>query len=404
MIVFAIIGLIGMTALAVDGGRAFVEKRNVQNAADSTALGGALARVRDVSQTTWVDQTYAIAKVSGFDNNGKSNIVQVYSPPISGAYAKDIEYIQVIITEHVPTYFGSVVGINQITVRAETIARAKNSILGAILNGDALISLAPTSDCQDKRAFWVHGESTLSVSGGGIFVNSNNPDCALTQNGNGSIRLEDGYNVKIVGGADIQKPQLITPFPVLTGSTARAYPPPFIMPKLGCHKAAEILPDGKTMSSGSWSQKESFPPMGVQFLEAGVYCITDTDFIIKGEDSLEGKNVIIKIEGGELRIDGQGKINLKAPASGDFAGLLFYLPIDNRFPVTLNLGKDSSIRGTILAPGAEIRINGDKSDYGFHSQIIGYMIRSDGQSNIKIVYKNEDNFDVFSMPEIQLIK
>ncbi|MDD2921259.1 MAG: pilus assembly protein TadG-related protein [Anaerolineales bacterium] len=403
LIVFALIGLIGMTALAVDGGRAFLEKRNVQNVADTTALGGAIARVKG-AQSEWAYKTYEIAKANGYDNNGVGNSVEVHSPPNTGVYQDDVDYIQVTITSRVPAYFGKVIGINQMTVSAEAIARTKRAELGEIMDGDALISLAPTSDCENKRAFWIHGESTITVNGGGIFVNSNNPDCALIQNGNGSIRLDEGYDVKVVGGANIQKPKLITPFPILTGRSPRSYPPPFIMPKLGCHKTAEILPDGKTMSSGSWSEKESFPPKGVQYLEAGVYCITDTDFELKGEDSLEGSNVIIKIEGGELRIDGQAKVDLKAPASGDFAGLLFYLPIDNNNLVTLNLGKDASLRGTILAPGAEIRLNGSASEEGFHSQIIGYMIRSDGQSNIVIKYKDEYNFDAYSMPEIQLVK
>ncbi|MDP1544831.1 MAG: Tad domain-containing protein, partial [Anaerolineales bacterium] len=40
LIVFSIIGLVSIAALAVDGGNAFLEERRTQNAADITALGG----------------------------------------------------------------------------------------------------------------------------------------------------------------------------------------------------------------------------------------------------------------------------------------------------------------------------------------------------------------------------
>jgi hypothetical protein len=395
LIVFAIIGLIGVTALAVDGGNAYLEQRRVQNAADTTALGGALARIKGPG---WVQQTYKVAENSGYDNNGETNSVQVSSPPATGEYSGDVEYIQVRIVSHVPTYFGGVIGIQQVTVSAEAIARTKTPEITEILNGSAIISLAPTSDCNDKRSFWVHGESTLSIIGGGIFVNSNNPTCALHTNGNGSIRI-DGGDILVVGGANIQKPQLLTPFPPKTNSAPISYPPPFFMPKFGCgSKMAEVSEDGLSMSPGNYG--ETFPPEGVQFLEPGVYCIND--FFIT--DSLQGSSVVFKMEDGQLKWDGNAYIDLSAPMSGELAGLLIYAPIENRNRMVFNSNDQSSLRGTILMPGAEIHLNGGKSQIGYHSQFIGYRILSNGQSNIVIKYNDEHNFDTYSMPEIQLIK
>ncbi len=397
LIVFSIIGLIGIAALAVDGGNAYVEKRRAQNAADASALGGALARIKGYS---WVQETYKIADNNGFDNNGDSNVVQVFSPPATGENAGDVEYIQVIITNHVSTYFGSVIGIRQVTVTGEAISRTKTPEIKEILDGNAIISLAPTSDCNNQRSFWIHGESTLDISGGGIFINSNNPDCALFQNGSGSIRLEDG-EISIVGGASIQKPQLLTPYPPKTNSIPIPYPPPFFMPKVGCGgKMAEVLEDGITMSSGSYDE-DIFPPEGVQFLESGVYCITG-DFLIGG-GSLEGNNLTFLIEDGKVKWSGNAHIDLSAPmGGGDLAGLLIYAPIENKNKMVISSDDDSSLKGTILMPGAEIHLNGGSSEDGYHSQIIGYRIESNGQSNIVIKYKDEQNYDTYNMPEIQL--
>ncbi len=44
MIALAMVGLAGMVGLVVDGGNAFLDRRNAQNAADSAALAAALTR------------------------------------------------------------------------------------------------------------------------------------------------------------------------------------------------------------------------------------------------------------------------------------------------------------------------------------------------------------------------
>ncbi|RJP53341.1 MAG: hypothetical protein C4557_04785 [Anaerolineaceae bacterium] len=398
LIVFTIIGLIGITALAVDGGNVYLERRRAQNAADVTALGGALARIKGIG---WVNETYKIAGGNGYDNNGETNFVQVFAPPATGVYAGDIEYIQVRITSRVSTFFARAIGIPQFTVAAEAVSRTKRSEIKEILDGNAVISLAPTSDCDNERAFWVHGESTLDISGGGVFINSNHPECALYTNGNGSIRI-DGGEISIVGGARIQKPQLITPFPPKTDTMPITYPPPFFMPDFGCGgKTAQVLEDGVTMTPGSYDE-ETFPPEGVQFLEAGVYCI-EGDFMLGGS-SLEGGGVTFVMDGGRVKFSGNSYINLSAPLTGERAGLLFYAPIENKNRMVFTSNIESEMKGTVLMPGAEIHINGGDSPIGYHSQFIGYRIESNGQSNIVIKYKDEQNYDTYTMPEIQLIK
>jgi len=395
LIALAIVGLVGMTGLVVDGGNAFLDRRRAQNAADTAALAGAVTRIRGGS--SWVEKTMQVAAQNGYDNNGTTNSVEVQSPPVSGPYAGDIEYIQVIITSRVKTYLASVVGWREITNTVSAVARSKMPEYKEILNGNAVISLAQTSDCENEKAFWAHGEATLDITGGGVFVNSNNPTCAFIQQGNGSIRIRDDHSINVVGGASIQKPQLLTP-----GVSTGAIPfgsQPFIMPKVGCKKAAEVSEDGSTMSPGFWG--DQFPPDGVKTLESGNYCI-DGDFIVNDNTELGGNNVVIKVERGLVRFNGNATINLSAPKSGDLAGLLIYLPPDNHNKVILNGNNQSSFKGTILAPGSVIHINGNDSSTGFHSQIIGYRIDLDGNSNVVVVYKDDQNYDALSMPEVQI--
>jgi len=83
-IVFAMVGLLGLTGLAVDGGRIFVDRQNTQNATDAAVLAAALARVNGADEMQSVVNS---ALGNGYDNNGVTNYIKVDSPPTTGAFA-----------------------------------------------------------------------------------------------------------------------------------------------------------------------------------------------------------------------------------------------------------------------------------------------------------------------------
>ncbi|MEW5941574.1 MAG: Tad domain-containing protein [Chloroflexota bacterium] len=418
LIVVAMVGILAITGLAVDGGRAYADRRQAQNAADSAVLAAALAKIRGDSASAVAYQT---AAQNGYARDGERAEVEFHNPPTSGPYKGNAEYMQVIVTSHIPTTFGRVVTIERLTNTVEAVARVKPSQWGEIMYGYSVVSLAPNSDCLNNRAFWLHGEATLSIEGGGLFVNSNNRACAFTQRGNGSLLVMDSSPVNVVGGASIQKLELIKrltyadflnkrntrdwdrgiPFLPSTGVSPLSYPPPFVLPKPVCNKPAEISRSGSSMSAGYWD--EDFPPDGVTDLEEGVYCISG-DLWINGSDTLRGDDVLLVVEKGRVHFDGNATIQLSAPSKGPFKGLLLYLPIENTNRVILNGNADSKITGTILAPGSFIRITGNDSTYGFHSQIIGYRIELDGNSVLIVKYINDQNYDAQIAPEIQLIQ
>jgi hypothetical protein len=421
LIVLAIVGLIGITALAVDGGMFYADRRRAQNAADSAVLAASLARLRG---DNYVAAALARAQQNGYENDGVKSSIEVNVPPISGPNEGNSEYIQVLITSHYDTFFGSVVGANELTNNVEAVARAKPPEFGPIMNGYALASLAPASDCNHEKSFWAHGEATLRLYGGGVFINSNNPTCAFLQEGSASLVFVDNesFNFNIVGGASIQKVQLIkrivsqpasttskeiTPgrqatisFLPGTGSSPISYPPPFVMPKPRCgSKIAEIdLLDPTVMGPGNWG--EDFPPEGVTKLKPGIYCINGNVRIDKGKE-LTGHGVLLVVEHGSVHFSSYANVSLEAPNSGPFKGLLIFLPMDNNSLVVLTSSDESVFRGTILAPASKIRILGNESRYGYHSQIIGYTIELDGNSDISINYVAEQNYNTLTNPEIQ---
>jgi Flp pilus assembly protein TadG len=407
LIVFGIIGLIGITALAVDGGRAFVDRRQAQNAADSAALAGGLARING---TNWVQAARNAAAANGYDNRGSSQVAVIACDSAKadcGVYTGNMEYIKVAITSTIQTSFAKVIGQNEITNRVETIVHTKPPEYKEILDGNAIVSLAPTSDCNHFKSFWIHGEATLDIWDAGIYINSNNRTCALLEQGSGSIKLEgliDGEKpgeITVVGGASIQKPKLISPYPPQTDAIPISYPPPFYMPRVGCPNDAKISVDGESMSAGSWG--DDFPPPGVHSLGAGAYCLGG-DFILNSGDQLEGGNVVFRVDDGEVRWSGSAEIKLSGRKAGPLDGLLLYLPIDNHSRVVLNGNRKSAIKGTILAPSATIHLNGMESNAGFNSQIIGYRIEVNGTDKIVIKYIDDQNYNALTWPEVQLSK
>lgn len=406
IIVFAIIGLIGMSALAVDGTNAYADNRRAETAASAAALTGALTRIEGGN---WRAAALATAAANGYDNNGETNTVELNTPPLSGPYAGNAEYIEVIITSHLQTYFANVIGIPYITSVVSAVSQSKPSVMGEMFPGYALVSLAPKSNCDiisgiRRPAFWVHSEATINLEGGGVFVNSSNPECAFISFGSGSVRVHDNdKTITVVGGADIQKPQLISPFPVQTDAPYIPYPPPYRMPKVGCGDAvAEVNELEGTMTAGNWDE-DVFPPEGVTKLEGGVYCLAG-DFVLSAGQELRGGSVLIYLEEGGVHINGNATVDLQAIRTGPNEGLLIYMPIENKSVLALNGSNDSRYQGTILAPGADVRINGLNSVSGaaYHSQIIGYFIEVDGTDNIYIKYKDEQNYDTLSMPEVIL--
>ena len=143
------------------------------------------------------------------------------------------------------------------------------------------------------------------------------------------------------------------------------------------------------MTPGNWN--DAFPPEGVTNLESGIYCLGG-DFTM-GSGSLTGNDLLFLMGGGQMHISGGVHLDLTGMQSGKLAGLLVYQPMTNKHPVILNADSTSAFVGTVLAPGAQILIKGNDSPEGFHSQMVGYTIEADGDSNVIIHYDDAENYD-----------
>lgn len=394
LIAFAIIGLIGMAGLTIDGGFAYSDRRNAQNAADNAALAAGRAFIREENYT---NAGLALAVANGYNNNGTTNTVNIYKPPQNGTYAGNNEYIQVVIVSHYQTGFARVLGVNQMTNVVDAVARVIPSKKVNLFDGSAVVGLSP----HDCKAVKYQGNANTTITGTGIYVNS---DCATSAFFNNSAAAQlTAPSMCSVGGITYEPGAINIPGDKLeTGCEAYTYPSDeYVMPLPNCTGNATV--SGNSMSPGLYSSNQAFPPAGVTVLQPGIYCV-DANFTLNGGDSLFGTNVIIYMIDGDVTWNGGATVNLDAPDDGPFAGLLLYSPYENSSTIKINGDSTSTFQGTFLAPSSAVEVNGSGSNTGIDGQIIGYTVDLTGTSATTINFDSSKNYEAITPPFLELTK
>ena len=408
LIALGIVGLIGMTALAIDGGNAYSDRRHAQNAADTAVIASALSKTRG---NPWLNPGFTMASNNGYDNGDPNQSVILHTcdfapgcpAPYDGSnsdFPPD-EFVHIVITSNVDTFFAPVIGVEQVTNTVEAIARAKPST--EMFFGNAMVSLAQTNHPQPVSQF--NGASGGSVTGGGIFANSSS-DCAFDVDGGaGSISIPEGITVvgtacdienigldysSVTQGTQLPAPDYSWLDPICDGSTSY-------------DSSTHLTNGGDTITPPAnspilFSTSHSFPPAGVEHLDPGVYCLRDPFKVLNG--SLEGSNVTFVMLSDSITWNG-GAIDLTAPTSGDTAGLLIYQPLTNTSTMSISGNAILDLIGTILAPGALIDLAGGTHTH-IDGQIIGDSIKFTGSSGTSINYDDSQNIN--DPPQIEIIQ
>jgi Flp pilus assembly protein TadG len=389
LIVFGIIAMVGLTALAIDGGNAYADRRQAQSAADTAALAGALAKINNPGlsgtalQSVVASAVQSRAASNGYANNGTTSTVQVFNPPISGQFscanspANCNDYIQVVITSTTKTYFAPVVGMPQITNTVEAVAKAKLGTPGMMDNGAAIAGLQKNG-CD---SVYIAGNGQLQTWGGGLFSNSTS-SCGMHFQGSANVQTHQGSGGINMVGSGYQttgNPSIDTHNEGFhTGLQQQPYPP-LNLPNPIC--AGQATQSGSTLSPGTYNG--NFPPNGVTNLQPGIYCIYGDWSQTTG--NLSGSNVVLVFETGAINLRGNMTSTLRAPTSGPFTGLLIYAPISNTNGMHLNGDINLDWVGTVLLPAGPVFLNGNNTQsQKTNSQIIGYTVEISGSADVQI--------------------
>jgi len=421
MIALAAVGLFAFAALAIDGSAIFSDRRHAQNAADTGVLQAALTKVRGGDwETAGLDR----AASNGYNDNGITNDVLFYSPPIDGPYQGNDQYIQVKIRSDVKLFFARIIGRQKATNHVEAIARAAVPEVTTWFDGKALVSVMEgcRSAGDPHDPFVVGGNGTTIVNNSGIFVNST-CEPAFEDNGNSNL-VTTSQGVCVVGGVE----------PGVNG----------VSPAPDDHCGSQIdpakyqllnpvcdTPGSITGSSGNYEAwpgyfnrtgNQTFPnvsPSGTLKLNKGIYCLENgislngnwnitTDVNGNGSHDADSEGALFFIPDGDVTFNGGSTLTVHAISSlaggfpERFLNYLFYIPPTNEANVTITGNNGSTFTGTILAPASHITLDGSGNTFSLDTQIIGYDNTITGSGYIDITFNQANNGMTLTQPGVEL--
>jgi Flp pilus assembly protein TadG len=413
-LVLAMVALLGFTALAVDGGNAFMVRRQAQNAADSAAMAATLAKSKNQD---WQAAGYAVAQQNGFVNDDK-NEVAVYNPPQVGLYAPPfsgaINYVQVIITTTLETSFAHLVYSGELV--NTILATARYRPPSSIFPGNALHA-TNESAC---GAVTFDGNSTINIHGGNVFSNSTasgTPTSCTSGivNGSAGYISVTGGGINVAGtwrnnaGATIdselginqgqdQQPLPEVPVPTCDGLPTRTVPG-------GSDKVLDPgrYPNGIKVTANNTNVT----------LNPGMYCLED-DFSVNG-GTVTGEHVFIYMKQGAFDLGGNTTVtltyspNLTDANGNQWGGMLLYMAPDNYNLVKITGNSGSSYTGTIYAsspaqPASQPKctLSGTGDSLAVNSQVICNTVSVTGNAYLLIQYNEEENYAL--PPIIELVQ
>jgi Flp pilus assembly protein TadG len=329
----------------VDYGRAVTARTSMQQASDAAALAGAgLQNATDSDRIT--------AAVASFNTNYDGARHVTATPTVSVNNGT----VSVSATAGVPTPFLSIVGIQQYQVATSASAVEDK-------NGDQICMLA--LDATMEKAIDFTGNSVLTAT-----------NCAVHSNSTHIIGMhsQGGANAtakSFCSSGGVSGPEGFSPEPENCYSVADPFasltPPPVVDACVGSN--LKLKNTVRDLSPGVYCNGLNIGSGGVVHFSAGTYVIKDGGLIFDGGSVVVGTGVTFYFVGSGtfLNISSSADVNLTAPTSGDYEGLVFYQdPTSNPGQLNGQVNKLNGsgaiiITGSIYFPTQPLEITGGAS-------------------------------------------
>ncbi len=460
LIAVGFIVLLGFTALAIDGGMVYSDRRQAQNAADAAALAGSLEKARGQTDDAAVAKAEEILVTNGF-KPGEAAIVVLEGSDSGGYFAQ----VEVDLSSTTKMFFAQLFGFNEIENQVEAVSKTRGGTGGPA--GAAIIAMGDCTKSQGEGGV----DHLLNINGGGhsggiiayygdIFLNSPDPDtnhCAIDPPDsahNWGIRACGGNKIYSVGDHDYTEEGTNNgnpggPYgggngnvaPECEDSTDNVYPTPIetvanngfsigdplsFLEEPMCTSDGDLVEAGKKKdntpdiySPGSYGpgHKKSFPDKGNILLQPGIYCVSG-DIKLSGQDLLMGDGVVLFLEDSGFDLTGNAALGLTAPteenclgtegsntASCTYKGLVFFMKRGLHNAINTFGNGNVKIVGTVYALDGDVGAMGggyDPDDWVVMGQIIARSL--DGRGNGSFVVYFNDDVIYHGIPSISLTK
>jgi hypothetical protein len=391
-LVLCMTAVLGVAAVALDGGILLAERRHAQATADAAALAAADDLLNHALSNSGVDSGTAVtsattaATANGYTEANSTVTVRVYPNNYLGGTHAGTQvpayYAEVTVTYNQARFFSSMWGSSSVPISARAVARGQWTA-----SGPAILALDPT----DSGTILTTGNGAIDVTGGGSIVDNSSSSSAITVNGKHAA-VEDPGGVYTSGGSPgYSGSGTVSPAPTVnqppTPDPLRFLPEP-------SQPANAASP---TTSNGTTTYYPGYYPSGLSLsgnygsvvFQPGTYYMNGP-FSINGNPStsVAGSGVMIFIDANaSLKIAGNGSVALSPPTSGVYQNITFFQSRNNSSEVDITGNGSFSLSGTIYAPDATVSATGNGDTLA--SQIIAYQVQNKGAGNgggINVVY------------------
>lgn len=377
--------VLGM-GLGAETGYQYMTQRNLQHAADLAAHAGGV-RLRAGDQKTAIDAAALhVATVAGFAvSDGK---IIVNTPPATGPNTGNPGSVEVLLTKTQPRYFSAIINNEPVLIGARAVAKVTASGSTA-----CVLALSPTG----ARAVTVSGSTDVSLEGCDVASNSNASDAFWMSNS--TAKLTVGC-VHAVGGAVsssnlrlLECPAPNEYAPVVRDPYADMAEPSTNVP-CEANTNVSVFEPTQAHSSGvpamricgglDIKTKVTFKP--------GLYIIDGGDLTLNANGTVSSTDVGITADGvtfyltgtARLKFTGNGGLNLQAPTSGPYSGVLFFASrSQSGLTHEIRGNSGSTTQGALYAPTSAISFSGNSTTTNGCTQVIGLTVEFTGNSSLR---------------------
>jgi len=375
--------VMGSIAFGVDAANWFQTDRRLQTGTDLAAVAAASSQTLNTAfEYQGASLTDVATSELGRDgvDTAALTLLEVNSPPTSGAYAGDANAVEVITTQDVQIFFAGLF-VNQ-TPQASARAVARTSWTGNY----CILTLDP-----DASGAVTFSGSASAFLGCGIASNSNAANSVYA----GGASTVQTTVVNAVGGID-DNGSIITPV------SMQEYANPIVNPYADLMVPAPAPCDYHNVSAS-----------GTVTLNPGVYCgdlrvngdvtfnpgtyvLDGADFVINsGADAYGDEVTFIFTDSpnvtnvGRTRFNGNASIDFSAASTGTYAGILFMQDPNTPNSVgnnsdtwMINGNSSSSFEGVIYVPSNEVELAGSASFSNGCIQVVSGAVTISGNFDV----------------------
>jgi Flp pilus assembly protein TadG len=379
--------LIGIAGLGTEVSMWYVKKRAMQGAADSAAYSAAIAGHAGENSTSTTALADAISTQYGYTNGSNNVTVTVNNPPLSGGQTSNSLAYEVIIKQTEPLLISALF----MTSGANITARAVAATTGGTGGNGCILAL----DTGNIAGVVNSGNSTVNINNCSMYVNSDDPNGALTMSGSVTINAWSAY---MVGSPNITAPaQLNTSHGTFPGSQAATDPyagTPVPTPGT-CTPGYSVITSNKALPPGTYCNGMTIAGAANVTLSPGVYVFNSGALNIGGTTSVtcptcvNGAGVTIVLTGNNtngystISVAGGADVNITATTSGTYSGIAVYggPNAPSTHSNSFNGGSNQNITGAIYFPSQTVNFTGGASTGGAQcTQLIANVIQIVGNT------------------------